>query len=1590
MKQHHIFKRTLACALVIIMALTSAPLSGFVGLELPDLFETKASALELADKNYVYTVKNGKATITKGTIALNGKVSIPAKLGGYPVTKIGSYAFAENTGLTSITIPDSVTIIESGAFIYCPGLTKVVLSNKLKSIGEWAFNSCSGLTGITIPDSVTSIGDYAFSGCKKLKNIKHSANIEYLGREVFDNTPWIEAQPSGNIYIGKVYYKYNGEMPKNTSVTIKNGTKAIASGAFESCAGLIKVTIPDSVTNIGESAFSDCTSLKSVTIPNSVKSIEAYVFSDCTGLTSIKIPAGVKSLGYGAFYGCTGLTSFSIPGSVTSIEGYVFHGCTGIKSIKIPTGVKSLEYGVFSGCTSLTSITIPGSVTSIGGSAFRGCTGLTSIKIPDGVKSLGNGAFSGCTGLTSIKIPDGVRSIDYSAFGECAQLTNITIGKNVNSIDSGAFRACTKLKKISVSENNKFYSSKDGVLFDRNKSILISYAAGRPGSNYTIPDSVKTIGDAAFNACNALESVVIPKSVKSIGYDAFNGCENLKSISIPGTVTTIGDRAFQLCSNLEKAVISKGVRSIGQNAFSDCEKLKSVSLPATITMIGDEVFHSCTGLKSVVIPSGLNAIPTSAFEYCTALNSVSFPKSVTEIGDYAFYGCTNLKSITITDSVIRIGSSAFKDTAYYKSKSNGVYYVGKFACGYKGDMAKNTKITLKDGTKGIAENAFGYCDNLVDIKVPDSVLYIGDYALAGTSWYNNQPDGMVYVGKVAYEYKGYKQEKTISIKEGTKAISGNALDHSEVTLLKIPSSVSYIDTNVFTYCYDLKKVEIASGNKVYSSKNGDVFNKAKTTLIWKAHNEITKYEIPAGVTTIGDYAFCGCYDLKSVKLPSSVKSIGVRAFDDCRNLESINIPSGVTSIGDDAFNCCYDLNDITIPKSVTYIGANAFDYSTVIKGYKGSYAISYAMANDLPYAFVDGTDAENTVKGTEASGFSWSLNKKTGVLKISGKGKMPDPETTDLKWKEQQAYVRKVILSSGITSISNGMFSGYPMEEISIPEGVTEIGDYACSYSSLKKVSIPDSCKKLGSYSFGRCENIKSIAIGSGLKNIETDTFERLFGLEKITVDKDNKYFCVIGGALLDKAKTEIYAYPLASSAKTFSIPNGVKAIRYFTFYRSQNLETLNIPASVTNIELDSAGEASAVNPLNIWNLKEFNVDSKNPVYSSVGGVLFYKGKKILVKYPAAKADKTYAIPDGVEVIGPGAFTTKYLKNVVIPKSVKTMRLNAFNSTSLKNVYYTGTQKQFEKIHFYECPAFYYADFHYNHTHTYKTTTTKATTTKDGKVVTACKVCGNVSKLTKIYKASSVKLSKTSYTYNGKVQKPTVIVKNSKGTTLKNGTDYTVSYASGCKNTGKYAVKITFKGNYSGSKTLYFNILPSKTSKLSVSQTTSSIKATWKAVTGATGYKVTLYNAKGKAVKTVDTTKTTYTFTKLSKGTTYKVRVTAYKTIDGKKVSSSVYTQLTTATKPGTPTLKVKAGAKKASLSWNKQTGASGYVVYMATSKNGTYKKIATVKGSTKVSCTKTGLTKGKTYYFKVKAYKTVDGKNIYGAYSAVKSGKIK
>ena len=476
------------------------------------------------------------------------------------VTSIGNGAFYGCKSLTSITIPDSVTSIEKQAFEYCTSLASITIPNGVTSIGDYTFYGCASLTSITIPNSVTSIGNYTFYGCTSLTSITIPDSvisigwcafydcasltsitipnsITSIGLEAFDNTPWYDSKPDGIVYIGKILYRYKGDMPANTNIVI-----------------------PDSVASIGYRAFYDCTNLTSITIPNSVTSIEESAFGWCEGLTSITIPNSVTSIEESAFEWCEGLTSITIPNSVTSIEESAFKCCKGLTSVTIPDSVKSVGQSAFEYCESLTSITIPNSVISIGWSAFENCTSLTSITIPDSVTNIGGSAFENCTSLENITIPNSVTSIEKKAFYGCKSLTSITIPDCVTSIGNGAFYGCKSLTSI------------------------------------TIPDSVTSVGEGAFRNCKSLTSITIPKSVTSIGNWAFESCNNLTSITIPNSVTSIGAGVFSSCTRLANITIPNGVTSIDYYTFEYCTSLTSIIIPDSVTSIGGSAFKGCDNL----------------------------------------------------------------------------------------------------------------------------------------------------------------------------------------------------------------------------------------------------------------------------------------------------------------------------------------------------------------------------------------------------------------------------------------------------------------------------------------------------------------------------------------------------------------------------------------------------------------------------------------------------------------------------------------------------------------------------------------------------------------------------------------------------------------------------------------------------------------------------------------------------------------------------------------------------------------------------------------------------------------------------------
>ena len=411
------------------------------------------------------------------------------------MTSIGERAFHGCSGLTSVTIPNSVTSIERRTFYGCSGLTSVTIPNSVTSIGKEAFFACSGLTSLTIPNSVTSIGEDAFV------SVHH---IEYYGNA--SGAPW------GAIYMNGVI----------------DGDYIYSSSSHDTLIGYIgsggNVTIPNSVTCIGNLAFDNCSGLTSVTIPNSVTSIGDSVFSHCSGLTSVTIGNSVTSIGKLAFFRCSSLTSVTIPNSVTSIGKGAFCGCYGLTSMTIPEGVTTIDTSVFSSCSGLTHVSIPNSVTRIARYAFSYCYSLTSVTIPRNVAILEGFAFNECDSLTTVNYNATECLTDNNpVFTSCPNISTINIGENVTSIP------------------NYLFSNFSGL------------------TDVIIPDSVTTIGNFAFLGCVNLTSLIIGNSVTTIGRDAFNGCDSLKSATIGYSVNMIHYGAFAYCRSLSSITFKSPV-----------------------------------------------------------------------------------------------------------------------------------------------------------------------------------------------------------------------------------------------------------------------------------------------------------------------------------------------------------------------------------------------------------------------------------------------------------------------------------------------------------------------------------------------------------------------------------------------------------------------------------------------------------------------------------------------------------------------------------------------------------------------------------------------------------------------------------------------------------------------------------------------------------------------------------------------------------------------------------------------------------------------------------------------------------------------
>ena len=538
---------------------------------------------------------------TDGTLTVIGVTdpfimicSIPEKYEGKTITIINDYAFSELSYLHVISIPSTIT-----------------------RIGECVFKSSSYIDSIIVAE--------------ENKNYKTIDNVLYSK----DETSIIQ-YPTG---------KSSGEY------VIPNTVTNIGSGAFYG-AHLSSVTIPDSVKTIGDRAFmySDITEIK---LPGNLISIGEEAFGLCRKLTKIEIPASVEVIGLNAFYCCEQMEEIiASPKNeyYTSTDGVLFNkdmtklinypiGKSG-SEYTVPDSVTSLEAYSFFSCTSLKKVRIPNSVTSIGDCAFYSCEKLTEISIPPTLKSLGESVFENCENLTSIIIPDTVTSIEERAF-YCSNITSIYIPKSVISIGNSAFGNCPNLSEITVSNDNKYYTTKDGVLFNKLMSKLICYPAGKDGSSYTVPESVTSLEPYAFQGTQ-LNTITLPKNLITIREGALGYNNGLSTITIPESVTNIEPNAFANSNNLEEILVDENNKKYSTK--------DGVLFDKNLTTL--IYYPSSNPDTEYSVPSGVTTIKDYAFFGRSNLQRINIPASVTSIGKYTFFYNFNffLKEIIINKS----------------------------------------------------------------------------------------------------------------------------------------------------------------------------------------------------------------------------------------------------------------------------------------------------------------------------------------------------------------------------------------------------------------------------------------------------------------------------------------------------------------------------------------------------------------------------------------------------------------------------------------------------------------------------------------------------------------------------------------------------------------------------------------------------------------------------------------------------------------------------------------------------------------------------------------------------------------------------
>ena len=807
-----------------------------------------------------------------------------------------------------------------------------------------------------------------------------------------------------------------------TSVTISSGITRIGCFLFDDCHNLTSVTIPDSVESIGNCVFYDC-GMETITLPSGLTNIPIQAFTKCSQLTSVTIPAGVTEIGMYAFYECESLTSVTFQGSAPSIGDKAFFDDNiaayytpdatwtaevmedyGGSIVWVPAGTETPcgagVYGSKSGATltiygagAMADYQQSGSV-----SPFSGDAEIETIVVTSGVTKIGAWAFRGCANLTRIDIPASVTEIGVSAFSGCPGLT--VHGRQGSPAQS--------------------YAAANGIPF----AVLVD-ASGECGSGVTweLAEGTLTIRGTGemedyvsywppYDSYRGqIRHVVIEPGVSYIGVEAFRDML-IEDVSIPSTVKTVGRGAFMSCNALTELSFPEGVTSLGEKVCYWCDKLTSVTIPASVTEIGEDAFRQCGKLSNVHFQGAAPAIGANAFGVDTllAFYPPDQPGWTAEVRQG--YG-GSVTWLTSAENLCGDGLAwALSGGTLTISGKGAMWDFDSDQPGWYDRRSEITAVVFEDGVTYVGNLAFAGCASLTSVSFEGDAPFFGENAFQGitaTAFYHSEKTG--WAADVTQNYGG---------------------------------AITWTSVNPGGACGANGTWEFVGGDTLIISGTGPMadYSGSDSRPYYSYKNQITHVVVEPGVTHIGDYAFYYFSKMEDVSLPAGLETIGRYAFSNCDTQFAITLPEGLTGIGEKAFYYSWGLKQIMIPASVTTIGSSAFSrctYLTSIDFLGEAPAIGEdVLANVTARANYPAGDASWTaevraafggtitwIAGTESlcgDGLTWELTD--GVLTFGGSGAMWDFDSDQPNWYARRAEITSVVINSKVTRVGKNAFAG--------------------------------------------------------------------------------------------------------------------------------------------------------------------------------------------------------------------------------------------------------------------------------------------------------------------------------------------------------------------------------------------------------------------------------------------------------------------------------------------------------------------------------------------------------------------------------------